>query len=368
MNQSIVICDSEWSYAFHLQEYLYASSRIPCPVCIYTETAILLREQRPEETLLLVIAESEFDPVVCEQGFHPVLILNESSRMLSAGWPDVSKYQSMDHILAAILANADPERLGSTPAIRHAGDLQLIGFYTPLTHCLQTTFALTFGEVLGEEHKVLYLNFENWPAVSCALQSQPEGSVQELLYLNEGAKEKVAARLRQLVVREANLDLLPPLQNFVQLQAVPREAWTDLLETIREVSEYEYLLLDLSESVQGLLELLGQCRRIYTMTREGRAAEVQLEAYRSLLRSQEAQLVAAATEYTALPLFAELPVRIADYAQSPLTPYVRECVRRLHSGAAGNEGQSNGQEPERQGNYVSDQAAFYGGGRIRAYA
>lgn len=330
MNQSVVLCDNELTYVFHLQEYLDADGRLPCPVCIYTDTGILLREQGPGETLLLVISESEFHSEVAEQGYERILILNESGRMLEGPWPYVSKYQSMDHVLEAILQTAGAGILeNAAQKIRHAGAMQLLGFFTPVSRCLQTSFALSMGQVLGEEHKVLYLNFECWPTIACRMNTEREGSIQDLLYLNECAREKVAARMEQIVCRQGRLDLILPMNDYTKLQAVSQNEWLSLLETIRQVSEYEYVLLDLSESVQGLLDILGQCSRVYTIERADAFARRQIECYEHFLVTHEAQSIAAATRYLELPVFPELPVAVADFSEGPLAGCAREELRVL---------------------------------------
>jgi len=46
------------------------------------------------------------------------------------------------------------------------------------------------------------------------------------------------------------------------------EEWRSLFQRIEELGKYEYVILDLSESIQGLLDVLQMCIKVFTLTRE----------------------------------------------------------------------------------------------------
>ena len=57
---------------------------------------------------------------------------------------------------------------------------------------------------------------------------------------------------------------------------VTAEEWTGLLEKIEDLGEYEYVILDLSESMQGLFDILRKCKKVFTSVGKDRMAERKL--------------------------------------------------------------------------------------------
>ena len=72
-------------------------------------------------------------------------------------------------------------------------------------------------------------------------------------------------------------------------------------------SKYEYVILDLSDCVQELYEVLRSCGRIYTIVREDAFATAKLARYEEALGKREYEDVLQKTKKWHLPVFARLP-------------------------------------------------------------
>ena len=73
---------------------------------------------------------------------------------------------------------------------------------------------------------------------------------------------------RQVIQHKGGLDYIPPMRNGQNLLEIPPEEWRNLFQRIEELGKYEYVILDLSESIQGLFEVLQICTRVFTLTKE----------------------------------------------------------------------------------------------------
>jgi hypothetical protein len=323
-NPMIVICDDERTYACHLLDYLESTRAVDYPICIYTDSAQLVEDVSPKKAPLIVIAESEYTEAVAGRGYAKVLVLNETDRMMDPSVANISKYQETGHIAAVIQELLAEDGAEAPQTIRHSGPMKILGFHTPVSRCLQTTFALTLGELLAEQHRVLYMNFENWPELDSRLENVPQGSVADLLYYNDCAKDKVSPHLAGSITSVGGLDVILPLEDFMELQGVKAEAWLSLFQTIEQVSEYEYLLLDLSESVQGLLQILETCDEIFTIRRGDNLSLSRLDGYLNFLKAHHEEELAAKTRYWEFPIFPELPARVEDYRQGALADEIRD--------------------------------------------
>ncbi|MBQ9034072.1 MAG: hypothetical protein IJ107_05315, partial [Lachnospiraceae bacterium] len=187
--RKICICDSEVSYGEHLMEYLRHEGRLSRDIYLYTSGDLLLERENPRDTRLLVIAQSQYSDKIEKAGFTDILLLNESGVYMDKP-ENMSKYQSVENICERIreLCVAQDEEVSE--GVRHAGPMKRIGVYSPVTRCLQTTFALCMGQLLSASAPVLYLNFEAYSGLEDMLSRSFRGTVSDLLYFNDCAREK----------------------------------------------------------------------------------------------------------------------------------------------------------------------------------
>lgn len=327
---SIVICDDERSYALHLMEYL-KNKGMPYEICAFFSTGRLLSKACPENTALLIIAESEYTADIVEKGYRCVLILNETDQWLGQSVPNISKYQSMevvsDKILELCIAQSKESGTPLPQTIRHGHAMKIIGVYTPVTRCLQTTVSLTLGQLLARGHKTLYMNFENYSGLSRLLAQNFRGSVSDLIFYNEVARKKFASQLGLMTIDVNGLSVLPPMHSFIELQSIRSDQWIALFNSIEQVSEYEYLILDLSESTAGLLDILRECTEVITIIRPGcLISEAKMQEYRAILQEKGYEDVYAKTRRWQLPVFREIPADFTGLTQTELAARMRKMM------------------------------------------
>ena len=327
----IAIYDDELSYACHLMEYLKTKARLPLEVCVFSDVGKLLRGNNVADTQLLVVAESEYSQRIAQAGFRDVLILNESDRYLGEEPQNISKYQSMEQVCGAIRAKmartlAKEEQEAMPGALRHTGEMKLIGVYTPVRRCLQTTFSLTLGQLLARRTKVLYLNFESFSGLEQMLSRTFHGTVSDLLYYNECAREKFAAQLSMMVEDLNGLHFIPPMKSFIELRTIRAAQWTELFRSIERVSDYEYMILDLTEATDGLFSILRDCTEIYTLTRADGFSAAKIKEYELTLRSTHFEDLCVKTRRWQLPVFRELPASLENLTHGELADYIRRLL------------------------------------------
>ena len=322
----ICICDSEVSYGEHLMEYLRGEGRLPCEVYLYTSRESFLRMETPATARLLVIAESQYSAEIESAGFTDILMLNESSVYVEKP-ENMSKYQSVDRICSRIREICAGQGEETSPGVRHGRPMKLIGVYTPVTRCLQTTFSICLGQLLAKSAPALYLNFEAYSGLEIMLDRTFRGSVSDLLYFNDCAREKLAGQLRFMTEKMGELDFLPPMESFLQLRAIRAEQWIGLFRTIEKVTDYEYCILDLSEHMDGVLEVLRQCDYVFTITREDGFAAAKMAQYEALLKSTQYEDIFMKTRRCRLPVFRELPGNLSMLTHGELALSVGGILR-----------------------------------------
>jgi hypothetical protein len=153
------------------------------------------------------------------------------------------------------------------------------------------------------------------------------------VYYNDCAREKVSAQIGLMTEEINGLNFLPPMKSFIELQSVQKNQWIELFRTIELVTEYEYLILDLTESTNGLLDVLRECSSVITIIRpECAVSEAKMQQYREILRQKGYEDVYAKTRRWQMPVFRELPANLAELTHGELANYVRKLMETVVPG------------------------------------
>lgn len=327
-NRLFVLCDPEEEYALLMTEFLRGHKDLPWEIHTYTEVERLLKEER-DRIAMLVAAESAYTDEMQELKPQQMVILNESGLVTQEHIRNINKYQEAESVLRELL-EVYMEIMGETmPWVQTVGHTRFIGIYSPVRRCLQTTFALTMSQMLAEDHRTLYLNFEHYAGIPELVPDRQGKDLADLLYFLTVDSEKFRLRFQTMIHRRGSLDYIPPMKCGQNLLSVTGTEWMNLLGRIGESGEYEYVVLDLSESMQGLFDILRLCIRIFTLTRDDRIARSKLLQYEQLLALYEYEDVMEKTRKCALPHIRRLPEALEQYTKGDLADYIRKQLQEI---------------------------------------
>lgn len=324
----LVLCDEEEEYARLLTDFLQKQRDLPWRIHTYTSIDDLMRSEK-ESVMLLAVSESAYSEAL--QALQPLrtVILNESGVIRWKEVPCVDKYQAAGEVLKYLLQIYMEVADTGLPRLRQGCRTKFIGNYSPVHRSMQTSFALTMSQMLAREHATLYLNFEHYAGIGELLPDLQTLDLADLLYFLNAEQEKFRLRLQTMLRHVGNLDYIPPMKSGQNLLTVQTAEWLGLLQKIEELGEYEYVILDLSESMQGLFEILRLCRRVYTLTREDRIAKAKLLQYEQLLSLYGYGDVLEKTRQPSLPQIRRLPEELEQLTRGELAALAEGLIREL---------------------------------------
>ena len=102
--------------------------------------------------------------------------------------------------------------------------------------------------------------------------------------------------------------------------------WIDLFKEIEKISEYEYLILDLSDGMKGLFDVLRECFRIFTIVKEGNIAEAKLRQYEAVIQSMDYGDIAVKTKRWMLPEFHRIPYGLEQLTHGEMAAYIKKII------------------------------------------
>lgn len=340
MKQKIfAICDMEEAYAFRLMEYMLDKVRLPYNVQLFTKVEELQRFAKQEEIEILLIAESALRMLKEEYVRRQVaqlFVLQENDTTAEDAVKDdtpeeglhyISKFQSPDRIVTVLLESITDLSGWNPRTTAEDTEVKLIGIYSPVKRCLQTSFALTMGQILAKEHRVLYFNFENYSGFGQMLRREFAMDMMDLMYYFRCDREKLALRLPAVTQNVNGLDYIPPMQSYAGRREAAGEEWLELCRCIAGIGQYEYIILDLEDSMDGLFDLLRSCYKIYTITREDSFATAKISQYEQILQFNEMEEIAAKTVKCRFPVFKDITVDMNLMTHGELAGYVKAIVR-----------------------------------------
>lgn len=325
MNHILAVCDSETEYVYRLVEFFNNKKGFPFQIQLFTSKNTLEEYSLNHTISVALIAEKDFSKDILESTVEHVLILGENFGKKPENIKILDKYQSCEQIMKELLEWLAKESvLGRI--ISNQKELKLIGVYSPVGKCLKTSFSFVLGQLLSKKHKVLYLNMESYSGLGKLLQKEFSTDMSELIYYLQNSSEKFIYRMGSVTERIGELDILPTFDSFLDFVSVSSDEWIQLFQEIEKGSDYEYLILDLSDAVQGLFDILRLCNVVYTLSREDGFAMAKIAQYEEVLKKCSYEDIWQKTKHCIIPEIKNMPAGLLQLTFTELAEYIREKV------------------------------------------
>lgn len=321
----LAVLDSEKEYGRRLCEYIEEKSMYPFEVIHFTNLQAIQAYDKTSINILLISKEMYMEELE-EKNIEKFIFLVSEKEEAN----EICRYQPAEKILREIMTNLESD----VPVIvRSKEKTRLIGLYTPVHRSLQTTFAITMGQILSKRGKTLYLNFESYSGFCTKFQRTYNLDMSDLLYLLNSQAEGLFFKFQSLIDKIGNLDYIPPLSSIVDLHQVREEQWLKLLDYIETNMDYEYIVLDLGDGMNGLMNVLNNCDYIFTPVKEDSMAMSKIEQYEDMLRRMNMNKIEEKTCKLKIPVFKAIPLEYEQLTHSEIAEYTRNIIDEVIYGS-----------------------------------
>lgn len=330
--KQLVIYDTDVFYAKRLEQFLRKKDGNFFEVLSFSKKSELERNcgigklSIPE---ILLVSESSYYQEITEIGAKHIFILNETGLKNVTAFVNFSKYQPANKLFQQIILEYAEKEQEIIPRFCGNKRARIVGVYTPVTRCLQTGFSFSLAQSLGKKGRTLYINFEQHSGFSRMFNKGYIKDLSDLVYYFSFSKDKFVYWLEGVVEHFKNADYIPPLLTAVSLTEVHRETWIGMLNTIAEDTEYDYIVLDLSDSVQGIFEILDLCHIVYTITREDSISVAKLSQFGEILKEEKYIHLSKKIRYLSLPVFMGGNLSFEEILQGELQEYTNRLAEEI---------------------------------------
>lgn len=280
----MAVYDVDPLYAERFAEFVNHREQVPFSVMAFTALERLKAYGADHEIELLLINTSVSREEMNKIGAARVVTLADGEIVpLVEQYPSVYKYQAADNIMREVMACycADSEDPGYAMVSKIS---RIIGIYSPINRCLKTSFALTMGQLLARDSKVLYMNLEDCSGFGHLIGEEYKGGLSDLLYYySQNGFSWI--RLGSVVYTWGDLDYVPPVKYPEDLCQVTSQVMADLLVRIAGESAYEAIILDLGQFGKKATEVLEICDVVYMPVKDDCVSAAKVEEFEEYLVS-----------------------------------------------------------------------------------
>lgn len=326
--KKLILCDGEADYAQQMAAFLEKDKDFPWEVAVYSAWQDAERNAavRNSGDILLVAESLIGEELPCVLNGQLVL-LNESGVVRFPQVKQINKYQEAENVRKELLRIFARQETVVYPALQTEKETGIIGFYSPVRRCLQTGLAITCGQLLAEKGRVLYMNFGYYAGLPQMEAQEPESDLGALMYYLDAEQNKFLLHMKSMLRTIGNWDYIAVMRNGTDLPGIVREDWLELIRRCQKLGEYDYIVLDLNESMQGLFDVLRLCGLIFTIEKEDAVSQHKLKKYEYVLEKNGYQDVEEKSMRLILPQFERLPGALEEYTRGELAEYAREIIR-----------------------------------------
>lgn len=303
MKKSIfAVCDLEASYACNLMDYFNERRTTPFEVQAFTNIASLESFARENEIEILLISTKAMCNEIRNLPIKRTIILSEGEKLQDLEeYPFVYKYQSSDQILSEVMEYYVEDH--PQPHILSVGAkrTKIYGIYSPIGRTRKTAFALALGEILAETKQVLYLNFEEFSGFEELFQVSYKTDLTDLIYFARQKEGSLVYKINSVIQTFHELQYIPPAMSPADIRDVSGEEWISFIREIISYGEYDVILLDLSNQVDEVFQILKECDRIFMPIQDDMISQAKLLQYEKLLHMLELEEIENKTKRLRLP-------------------------------------------------------------------
>ncbi len=303
----LVLCDIDETYLGRLYEFLRENLKLSFEIISFTTVELLLNYVKDNSPSLLVISESaiaEIKNKKISENIKNILVLDEEAGFcedeevygtLNIG--HTSKYQAasaiVDNIVDFCVKRADDFDGVSTKFANDSG--KVLGFFTPISKCGQTSLALSVGRELSEKGRTIFLSFESFSSLPKLLELREDGNISDLIYYSESDENKFCLYLEKIKNQVGQLDVIAPAKTAMQVKEISFECLKRLIDMLVHKAGYEYIVLDLTEYPEGLFDILRLCNKIFSIVGSEDGDQYKFDSYEDVLRENGYEDIIAET-------------------------------------------------------------------------
>ena len=127
---------------------------------------------------------------------------------------------------------------------------------------------MTLGSIMGEEAKVLVIDFQENSGLSKVLESQDGHNLEEILTMAESGRFS-ANRINACITHLEKVDYVYPISNTECLCDIDTVICNNLMQIVCQELQYDVVIISMGARFKGFFDILNRCAEIFVVQRKG---------------------------------------------------------------------------------------------------
>lgn len=339
MKRIIVICEPETEYALRLMEFINRKKNFPLRAAAFDSFLPAAEFIGKNGVEILLLSEKFLDKTemlpeekVKKMNVKKCLILTEDQNGTSGEYPNtykrICKYAPAETIVREVRSVYDAEMKALHGIDRRPGEARVYGIYSPVGGSGKTSLALTLGQELARDHKVLYLNMESCSALEEILGAGQGQNISDLIYCIRQNPEELAERIAEMTVSIQNLDCILPVSSIDDIACVAESEWMEMINRVAAEGAYDIVLIEPESGMQGFAGILESCTKVFIPAKNDAVSMAKIEGFESKLKAAGAEDIIDRFRKVKVPFYQASGLG-RNYYEGLLWSELGDCVRQL---------------------------------------
>lgn len=335
MKKIMAVYDEDPFYAERLSDYVNRKEKGVFEAQAFTSRECLEEFARSNEVdVLLTGVPKDTDAIGELKNTQKIYLTEDRENRNSGDIREIYKYQSGDDIIREVMAVycEHPDAKSVFPGLGNRKK-RIIGVYSPVGRCGKTSLALSIGQILAKEEKVLFITLDLFTGFSHLIDEQWKRDLSDLLYYYKQGRFHIL-RLNSVVYYLGDMAWLPPIRYPDDYSQVTSEEMADFLVKILEESDYTTIVLDMGTFDRRVLPVLNVCQAVYMPVKEDPISQAKIKEFEEYVDECGGQRVKERFYKLHVPLMTGMH-KMEHFPQDLLWGDMGDFVRGLLKGQRG---------------------------------
>lgn len=253
--KKLVVFDDE-AYAFALSDYLNKDKEIGILTLVFTDFKKLKTYLKENDTTYLLINEQFLEEGLIDFIQEDKRIVLCENRSGEKPWAWIYKYQS-----AKLIAKELSSYLYEKEDESRIGLEKIYGVWSASNGRERNEYVMVLKRSLEEEGSLLYIDMEPFPVGRDLEEGSGKGVSELIYYLKKGGKE-LKWKIKSLIVNEGIHGRIAPSKCSLDLNELREEDIHAFVRILREMTEYEKVLINIGFYSPAGIELFSNCSNL----------------------------------------------------------------------------------------------------------
>lgn len=283
----LIIYDADAEYVKAFAEYVNQMSDAAFSVAAFTDFDTMFQYMQERNISVILLPEQLLCAEILDWNARILLLADENSQDNKYDFEQIWKYQSGDNIIREVTSYYAQSKKTVIQKKTACSQTKIYGVYSPVHRCGVTSFALALTHLLREKKKALYINLEEFSGLKSIFQGEYLSDLSDLLYFFLQNRSNMDLKLKATVYSSQWIDYIPPMRYSADIRNIGMDIWCEFIESIGLWSDYEVLILDISNMLQNVMELFGICDRIFVPYLGDEISERKIEEFEMYFQNSE---------------------------------------------------------------------------------